>query len=129
MDTPLTDTHFFINVELGHHLPEFTIKLSEEKRLITWERNKFENEQKYFRFLPIIITLVSSAKNTGSDTEFVIRVVIVRSGWIVNSGSLKKIGELEKIESFAVLRRNLISEDVFDRFERNAGKELPPHAN
>jgi len=35
MDTSLTDTHFFINVELGHHLPEFTIKLSEEKRLIT----------------------------------------------------------------------------------------------
>ena len=72
---------------------------------------------------------MSSANKTGCDIEFVIRVLIVRSGWIVNSGSLKKIGELEKIESFAVLRRNLISEDVFDRFERNAGKELPPHAN
>ena len=74
------------------------------------------------------MTLVSSANNTGSDTDFVIRVVIVRSGWIVNSGTLKKIGELKKIASFAVLRRNLISEDVFERFERNAGKELPIHA-
>jgi len=74
------------------------------------------------------MTLVSSANKTGCDIEFVIRVLIVRSGWIVNSGTLEKIGELQKIASFTVIRRNLISEDVFVRFVRNAGKELPAQA-
>ena len=38
--------------------------------LFIWERIKFDTEQKSLKFLLEIMTLVSSANNTGSDKEF-----------------------------------------------------------
>jgi hypothetical protein len=40
---------------------------------LKWERTKFDNEQKSSKFLLQITTLVSSANNTGSETEFILR--------------------------------------------------------
>jgi hypothetical protein len=50
-------------------LPKFRTKLLATNHLIT-ETTKFNNEQKSLKFLLEIMTLVSSANNTGSDTEF-----------------------------------------------------------
>jgi hypothetical protein len=42
-----------------------------------WERIKFHAEQKFYKFLPETVTLVLSANNTGSDTEFITRRKVI----------------------------------------------------
>jgi hypothetical protein len=54
-------------------LSKFRNKLLAANHLIIKERTKFDNVQKSSKFLLEIMTLVSSANNTVSDTEFVLR--------------------------------------------------------
>jgi len=54
-------------------LSRFRASLLTGKHLIIWEGTKFETEQKYLKFLLAIMTLESSAYNTGSDKEFSLR--------------------------------------------------------
>jgi hypothetical protein len=56
----------------GTALP-FRTKLLVANRVIIRQRTKFDTEQKSLKFLLEIMTLVSSANNTGSDTEFILR--------------------------------------------------------
>jgi hypothetical protein len=51
-------------------LSKFQTKLSAANHLIMWHRTKFDTEQKSSKFLLEIMTLVSSANNTASDTKF-----------------------------------------------------------
>jgi hypothetical protein len=54
-------------------LTKSRIKLLTTKHLIIRERTKFDTEQKSSKFLLEIMTLISSAYNIGSDTEFIVR--------------------------------------------------------
>ena len=54
-------------------LSNFRTKLLAANRLIIRERTKFGAEEKSSNFLLQIKTLVSSAYNIGSDTEFIVR--------------------------------------------------------
>jgi len=53
-------------------LSKFRTKLLPANHLMITETTKFYNEQKSLKFLLEIMTLVSSANNTGSDTEFIL---------------------------------------------------------
>jgi len=54
-------------------LSKFRTKLLAANNLIVRERTKFDTEEKSSKFLLEIMTLVSSANNIGSDTEFILR--------------------------------------------------------
>jgi hypothetical protein len=54
-------------------LPNFKTKFLAANILVIWERNKFDTEEKSLKFQIEIMTLLSSANNTGSDTEFIHR--------------------------------------------------------
>ena len=54
-------------------LSNFRTELLATNHLIIQERTKFNIEQKFSKFLLEIKTLVSSANNIGSDTEFILR--------------------------------------------------------
>jgi hypothetical protein len=54
-------------------LSNFRTELLATNHLIIQERTKFNNEQKFLKFLLEIKTLLSSANNIGSDTEFILR--------------------------------------------------------
>jgi len=54
-------------------LSKFRNKLLAANHLIIWGRTKFKNEEKSSKFLLEIVTVVSSANNIGSDTEFILR--------------------------------------------------------
>jgi len=62
-------------------LSKYRIELLVTKYLIIWDRTKFDTEKKSSKFLLEIITLVSSANNIGSDTEFVFRESHLRILW------------------------------------------------
>ena len=49
------------------------IKMMMVTKEMKWERIQFDTEQKSSKFLLEIMTLVSSANNTSSDTEFILR--------------------------------------------------------
>jgi hypothetical protein len=57
-------------------LCKFRTKLLAGNHLIIEERTKFDTEQKSLKFLLEIMTLFSSANNSGSDTAFILR------GWL-----------------------------------------------
>jgi len=52
-------------------LSKFRTKLLAANHLIIWDRTHFDTEQKSSIFLFEIMTLVSSANNIGSNTEFI----------------------------------------------------------
>ena len=54
-------------------LSKFGTKLLAANHLIIWDRTKFYTEQKSSKFLLEIMTLVSSANNIGSHTEYILR--------------------------------------------------------
>jgi len=54
-------------------LSKFRTILLAVNHLIIQERSKFDTKQKSMRFLLEIMTLVPSANNTGSETEFILR--------------------------------------------------------
>ena len=61
---------FFVMNFIIFILSTFRTKLLAANHLIIGEGNKLDNEQKSLKFLLEIMTLVSSANNMGSDTEF-----------------------------------------------------------
>ena len=54
-------------------LSRFRTNFLAEKHSIIWERTKFDTEQKSWKLLFEIMTLVSSAYNIGSHKEFILR--------------------------------------------------------
>ena len=54
-------------------LPKFRTELLAANCLIIRKRTKFGTKEKYWKFLLKIMILVSSADNTGSDAEFILR--------------------------------------------------------
>jgi len=52
---------------------KFRTKLWSTYNLIIWESTKFDTEQKSSKFLFEIVTLVSSANNTGHNVELFLR--------------------------------------------------------
>jgi hypothetical protein len=54
-------------------LSKFITKLLAANYLIIYKGTKFDTEQKTFRFLLEIMTLWSSANNTVSGTEFILK--------------------------------------------------------
>jgi hypothetical protein len=54
-------------------LYKFRTKELAAKQLIIQERITFNTEQKYYKFLSEIMTLISSANNIASDVEFTFR--------------------------------------------------------
>jgi len=54
-------------------LSKFRSDLLAADHLMTWEKTKFDIEQKCSKFLLDIMTLVSSANCAGCDTVFVVR--------------------------------------------------------
>jgi len=57
---------FYLNLEL------FRTKLLAANNLLACERTEFVSEQKSSKFIRVIITLVLSFNNIGSDIEFIL---------------------------------------------------------
>jgi hypothetical protein len=66
-------------------LSKFRIKLLAANHLIIQERSKFDT-QKSTKFLLEIMTLVPSANNIGSETEFILRGRLLT--WSMNTGPI-----------------------------------------
>jgi hypothetical protein len=64
---------FFIMNFILFVLSKFRTNLLAANHLTIWERTKFDNEQKSLKFLPEIITLLSSTNNIAFHTEFILR--------------------------------------------------------
>ena len=64
---------FFVKNFIIFFLSQSRTKLLAANHLIIWERTKYDTEQKSLKFLLKVMTLVSSANDIGSDTEFILR--------------------------------------------------------